>query len=129
MTYNIGVLSPNEAPKRPVVNRRLWRGNKRATSTVSVGKSRLPSQARKLEPSNEIYRVSLVANPTRQQQKVFDTYRKEINRSGWSLIPTEPSGKEKVAYIAALQGSVAESAAAEALVNSTVAEMIRGTAV
>lgn len=129
MTYNAGAIPSPTRPKRPVVETWFRRGNTRNTPAGNVGGSRLPAQAKNVEPSTETYRVSLIANPTRHQQKAFNAYRKKVSRSGWSLIPTDPATSEKVAYIAAPYGSAFEVAAAEALVNSTVAEIIRGIAV
>lgn len=129
MAYNAGVLPPNAHPKRPVVDRWLRSGNKRNAPTGNVGGSRLPAQAKKVEPATGTYRVALIVNPTSRQQRAFNIYRKNISRSGWSLIPTQPTSTEDIAYIAAPRGSASEIAAAEELVNLTVAEMIRGIAV
>lgn len=119
------VLNPRQRTSA-FVDKLLLRGNNKDTSAVNVGISCSPAIPKHVEVPTQVYRVALTVNPTRKQKRLFSRYRSEIHHSGWSLVPTKPSGREELAYIAAPYGSLAELSAAKSLVRSSVEEMVRG---
>jgi hypothetical protein len=83
-------------------------GNKEKDSNLldSIGPSDRSTYAVSTETeSSHIYKLSLSVAATAEEQTVFDTYRKKIETSGWSLTPMQALASEKVAYVAIPKGS------------------------
>lgn len=77
--------------------------------------------------SSRVYKLSLSARATEEDQTAFDNYKKEIESSGWSLTPMQTSVLEKVAYVVIPKGSDNELHLATYLTESILKKAFKET--